>query len=64
MLFLRKNVCRTSQQVQEQLSYLHGADEVVHAAVVDVDHGIVQPVLPAQQHHLQGTKAQQLHSCS
>lgn len=60
MLFLRKNVRCTAQKplLQEHLSYLHGTDEVVHPAVVDVDHGIVQAVFPAQENYLQGSKAQ------
>lgn len=42
----------------ELLSYLHGANEVIHPTVVDVDHGIVEMVFPAQKNYLQGHRAE------
>lgn len=41
----------------EHLCYLHRTNEVIHPTVVDVDHGIVEMVFPAQKNYLQGKQS-------
>lgn len=38
-------------------SYLHGANEVIHPTVVDINHGIVETVFPAQKYYLKRDRA-------
>lgn len=44
---------KSTKHIEHTLSYLHGADVVIHATVEDIDHGVIQLVIPAHLHHLQ-----------